>query len=85
MFSIADRHHDKKINVEKKGFIWLTCSNQSLSLGEVWERTQAGVGADNMEGNWLLTCFLWHAQFTSTTEDHLGGVKSLTVGWNVPH
>ena len=54
MFSIADRHHDKN-NVGKKEFIWLICSDQRLSLREVWAGTQAEAEAENRE-IWLLSC-----------------------------
>ena len=48
MFSIADRHHDKN-NVGKKEFIWLTCSDQRLSLREVWAGIQPGAEAENID------------------------------------
>ena len=54
MFSTADIHDDKN-NVGKKEFIWLTCSDQRLSLREVWAGTQAGAEAENRE-IWLLSC-----------------------------
>ena len=78
MFSIADRHHDKN-NVGKKEFIWLTCSDQRLSLREVWARNQAGAESENIEKFYCL------AQLTYTTSDQFDGVKAPTVGWGLPH